>query len=342
MIDLITASVGAGVGALCVGVGYLWGRGEASRRMATLLDDQRLDAERSLATRERDLERLRAELLRTRTDSATSLTTSRPVDVAPSRPTARALEAFVARLRGLASVGAAAVVDRDGLLATPCDDHGLSRAATLAADLTRLYDVELPGFVGLTVERRGADPITWRLLPRWTGGAWLVARGLGGPVNGLALDVAIAGAYREQRHAPPGLSLTGHSTGAAPGEAGLEREIGGAFKAVGVVGPDGLTAYAALDGPSRDTLAGMTPALMALYRRVVHWCGEPSALRLANPHGEWMHMCPLAGDRSLLTVGVGPTVDELALERLRGRLRRITTTIAGGVEPSARLEEHAS
>ncbi len=339
MIELITIAAGVGMGAVGCGVGMLIGRRGEARRAALDLEDHRIDADRAAENHRRDVEALSRALDELRGRAAISLAGSLPRDAAPDRPTARALERFPARLRGLATVDEAVVAQADGLLATPVDDAQLARAATLVADLGPLCDMRLPGFIGLTVERRGQDPLTYRLLPDWTGGAWLVVAGRGGPVNGLALDTAIAGAFVGQNHVPPSQMLTGRAPPPASTPSILDMD--GAFQAAAVVADGELVAYGAIGGPARDVMAHMVPGLVALAGRVRHWCGAPLTLRLDNPHGEWLVWSPLSDGRALVVVGAGPVVDELALERLRGRVRRITTTSVVEVE-DFQIEEQAS
>lgn len=339
MIELVTIATGVGMGVVGCGIGILIGRRAEARRAAIALEDHRIDAERAATNHRRDVDALSRALDELRGRAAISLAGSLPQDAPPSRPTARALERYPARLRGLATVDDAVVVQADGLIATQADDPAFARAATLVADLGPLFDMQLPGFVGLTVERRGFDPLTYRLLPDWTRGAWLVVGGRGGPVNGLALDTAIAGAFVNQNHVPPSQMLTGHAPATESDGADVILDSNGAFQAAAVIGVDGLLAYGTLGGPPRALMSGMVPGLRILAERVHHWCGAPLTLRLDNAHGEWLLWTPIDDERSLVVIGAGPSVDELALERLRGRVRRITTTSAATAEG---IEERAS
>lgn len=323
MIDWMLTTVGLGAGLVGLAAGRIWGAHVTERRAARELDDQRFAAQRELAARVKAMQHLEARLEKLSAEAAISLSESRPTTPPPTRATVRALERFVGRLRGLASVDEAVVILPDGLPATRCDDEALLRAGALVGELARA-DGALGGFIGLSVEVRRADPLSFRRLPPWTGGAWLVARGRGGPVNGLALDAAIVGAYAEQRYTTPPARLSG-ATHADPGPVAaiLGGELrDGVFGGVALIDASGLVACAAVDGPDRALVERLALDLLHVGARAAHWCGDVVGLRLANALGEWVALAPGAGGAMVAAFGAGHAVDELALERIRGRLRR--------------------
>ncbi|MCA9620880.1 MAG: hypothetical protein KC731_17775 [Myxococcales bacterium] len=319
-VDVATGVTGLLAGG---GLGFWWGGRRASERAEVVRDAEREEQRREVR-RLRDQERLlRAQVEDLQRSAAITLGASPRPEPPPARPTARALETFVGRLRGLAVVDEVAVVTADGLLATRCEDEALSQLGALAGVVGTGAQGRVGAFVAIELSPATAAPVTLRRLPDWTQGAWLVARGAGAPVSPSALDAAISGAFADQEHPPaPPATLAGHGQAATRLDGVHSARASLGLRALAALGGGELLDYEADDGPTPEVLMHHVAALRVLERRAKHSLGPLARVRATLGGGRWLDLTAETDGVALAAVGDGPPLDDMSLARSVGSLRR--------------------
>lgn len=275
------------------------------------------------ATRSTDDEQLREELAAAKRESrrlrqlALEAPPSRPATSSPQTP--RAYGRLVGQLHGLTSVRSAVVVDAEGLPLTPAADEDVARAACSVALLTRL---EAYRFIGHLRFQIGVDSFQAR---RLASGAWLFTQSRGEPLGEGALAVALAPTTLELSAIddPPPLVLPTGSPQAGP----LATELGRALSSTGLR----IAAHREGEAPSFAGEA-LDPALLdatltrlgVLARALSHFADGP--LDRIDFVGTDERRWTFVPHASLLVAADDDFVEALVLERLCGRLRRLSRT----------------
>jgi hypothetical protein len=281
------------------------------------------------------LERELAELRR-RQDLLVSFAESAPVDhrrLQPERPTARTFNAVIERLRGLAAVRDAVVVDEDGLVVTRCDDEATSRMAACVAPLAAASpdDRPLSGIIALEAVTTDATHWTFRRLAHDAHTSWLLVSATSRPVNPVALDVAVAASAIDPGVASsrgPREFLQGAFTAASDNGLGLGDELERSrILDLAVLEGERVVAQASRGGLGSERVARFAEELSRLRGQVEHRAPRGLvSLRVSFADGVQLTLAPSPDDRAraLLVVTVDQGIDELALRRLQGRLRRLS------------------
>lgn len=217
--------------ALSVALGAAWSTRRAQRALAAAVARARRDRDdavaRLKARMEADVAALEARMLEERKRVAREfaqrergrqqeLARWRRVALAPAvaalappdyseRPSARDLQAILARVSGFAAVEAV-VADGGGLL--HCGERGAQELAPLGAVAEGLRGA-LPegcdGGVSVLLVGEDGRHLICRELPSWPGGMWLIAQAMGRAPSQLAVDSAVAlAALRDERPAQGG------------------------------------------------------------------------------------------------------------------------------------------
>jgi hypothetical protein len=281
------------------------------------------------------------------------------------RPSARDLQAIVERLRGLAFVDAVTVADPAGLSAA----RGEGEAERDLAALVPLFcslDARIGGMPGklssLSIVTADGRYITLRALPRWAGRSCLAVMTAGQRPPAAALDAAVAGASLARPDDP-------HATPLTPGAAALT--LRGATSSVGEThgsGPEVLAelgkamasldargmafgfdgrVYAAClnDGPSPAATEALFSALQRARAVAARRLRDRDVLRveLTAPDGIVITYVPMLAEArmALLCVTRGHAIDDIEVDRMVGRLRRLSGQLARGRSDRSLPEAHA-
>jgi hypothetical protein len=263
------------------------------------------------------------------------------------RPSARDLQAIVARLRGLAFVDAVTVGDLAGLTAGR-DEGETERDLAALVPLFASLDARIGGAPGLlssmSVVTADGRYVALRALPRWARRACLVVLTAGQRPAAAALDAAVAGAslarpddLHEPRSGASGALVLrgatasiGETHGSGPEVLG---ELGKAMASLDAramaFGFDGRVYAAALnDGPPPPAMESLFSAMQKARSQAARRLRDRDVLRveLTAPDGLVITYVPLLAEArmALLCVTRGHAVDDLEVDRMVGRLRRLS------------------
>jgi hypothetical protein len=190
----------------------------------------------------------------------------------PDRPSARDLQAIVARVTGFAAVGAL-VADGGGLL--HCGGPGEQELAPLGAvaeNLRSALPEDCCGSVSVLLVGEDGRHLLCRGLPPWAGGMWLIVQAMGRAPSQLAVDSAVAlAALRDERpaHGGGGAALRGqrevYGDDSFYGQrltSEMQTMLGlSGLRALGVCRRGEMIAAVAEGGPTVDTLAQLCQGL---------------------------------------------------------------------------------
>jgi len=256
------------------------------------------------------------------------------------RPSARDAVELAGIVRGLALVDDVIVTDDGGLPVTREIDAspGLSAIGGACARAARGFAIGAMPVVELAVASYSAEHVVVRRLPDRAEGHWLVVKSTSQRPNPLAVDAVVHAASRVVREpAPPLACLAGtterraHEATFADFYADLDRELRNDLRALSLL-LDGAPVYATVDdGPDEPTraIAARELALLATRaRRLLRTTGT-ARVEATFRDGSRATWAALAPQSRLALVAFG-RLDERAVDRLAGRLRRFTAAHAEG------------
>ena len=259
-----------------------------------------------------------------------------------SSPSARELDGLASALRGFAFVDEAVVADPHGFVWSRGETIAGRRLAAmtpLLAALARTLGQQGAEVASLSYSTAGAEHVTARPLPGWTGDAWLLARSKSHAPSALALDAVIARAAlsRQSRAAsePRRAAAQLRGTTGRAGENGARAHtvidelarlsVSRAASALAFTYAGRPLVTLLEDGPPAAVVEILVARLHRFHRQLTRAAGESVVqVGITLRGGGRLDFAPLTDESNcaLLALGAYP-LEPLDVERFTGRVRRL-------------------